>query len=99
MDDGPPAVLAFFHHIVAGREAEFEEWSQHEHLPERIALPGFVMGRRYEAVSRPELLPLLRHSISRSSQVGGLHHGGQRTDIGDAYGDGRNYKERVSHHL
>ena len=51
MDDGPPAVLAFFHHIVAGRETEFEEWFQHEHLPERIALPGFVMGRRYEAVS------------------------------------------------
>jgi len=51
MADTPPAVLAFFHDIVAGREAEFEEWFQHEHLPERIAIPGFVMGRRYEAVS------------------------------------------------
>ena len=46
-----PAVLAFFHNIVAGREAEFEEWFQHEHLPERIAIQGFLMGRRYEAVS------------------------------------------------
>jgi hypothetical protein len=51
MADTAPAVLAFFHDIVAGREAEFEEWFQHEHLPERIAIPGFVMGRRYEAVS------------------------------------------------
>jgi len=51
MADRPAAVLAFFHDIVAGREAEFEEWFQHEHLPERIAMPGFVIGRRYEAVS------------------------------------------------
>ena len=51
MADRSPAVLAFFHNIVAGREAEFEEWFQHEHLPERIAIPGFLMGRRYEAVS------------------------------------------------
>jgi hypothetical protein len=51
MADRPPAVLAFFHNIVAGREAEFEEWFQHEHLPERIAIPGFIIGRRYEAVS------------------------------------------------
>ena len=51
MADRRPAVLAFFHNIVAGREAEFEEWFQHEHLPERIAIPGFLMGRRYEAVS------------------------------------------------
>jgi hypothetical protein len=51
MANRPTAVLAFFHDIVAGREAEFEEWFQHEHLPERIAMPGFVMGRRYEAVS------------------------------------------------
>jgi hypothetical protein len=51
MTDTAHAVLAFFHDIVAGRETEFEEWFQHEHLPERIAIPGFVMGRRYEAVS------------------------------------------------
>jgi hypothetical protein len=50
MADTPPAVLAFFHDIVAGRETEFEERFQHEHLPERIAIPGFVMGRN-EAVS------------------------------------------------
>jgi hypothetical protein len=51
MADTTPAVLAFFHDIVGAREAEFEEWFQHEHLPERITIPGFVLGRRYEAVS------------------------------------------------
>jgi hypothetical protein len=51
MADTPPAILAFFHDVLAGREDEFEEWFQHEHLPERIAIPGFLLGRRYEAVS------------------------------------------------
>jgi hypothetical protein len=46
-----PAILAFFHNIAPGREAEFEEWFQREHLPERIAIPGFLIGRRYEAIS------------------------------------------------
>jgi hypothetical protein len=44
-------ILAIFNNAAPGREAEFEEWFQHEHLAERIAVPGFLLGRRYEAVS------------------------------------------------
>jgi hypothetical protein len=51
MADTSPGILAIFNNVAAGREAEFEEWFQHEHLAERIALPGFLFGRRYEAVS------------------------------------------------
>jgi hypothetical protein len=46
-----PGILAIFNNIPPGTEAEFEEWFQHEHLAERIAVPGFIMGRRHEAVS------------------------------------------------
>jgi hypothetical protein len=46
-----PGILAIFNNIAPGREAEFEEWFQHEHLAERIAVPGFLLGRRHEAVS------------------------------------------------
>ena len=46
-----PGILAIFNNVAAGRESEFEEWFQHEHLAERIAVPGFLLGRRYEAVS------------------------------------------------
>jgi hypothetical protein len=46
-----PGILAIFNNVAPGREAEFEEWFQHEHLAERIALPGFLLGRRHEAVS------------------------------------------------
>jgi hypothetical protein len=46
-----PGILAIFNDVAPGREAEFEEWFQHEHLAERIAVPGFLLGRRHEAVS------------------------------------------------
>src|SRR5262245_56239763 len=46
-----PGILAIFNNVAHGREAEFEEWFQHEHLAERIAVPGFLVGRRHEAVS------------------------------------------------
>jgi len=46
-----PGILAIFNNVALGREAEFETWFQHEHLAERIAVPGFLIGRRHEAVS------------------------------------------------
>jgi len=37
--------------IAASREAEFEAWFQGEHLQERLAVPGFLFGRRYAAIA------------------------------------------------
>ncbi|HXW42936.1 MAG TPA: hypothetical protein VEK75_17135 [Xanthobacteraceae bacterium] len=44
-------ILAIFHNCRAGHEAEFEAWYQGEHLIERLAVPGFVFGRRYQGVA------------------------------------------------
>jgi hypothetical protein len=49
--DALPGILAIFNNVAPGREADFEEWFQHEHLAERLAVPGFLLGRRHEAVS------------------------------------------------
>lgn len=49
--DVAPGILAIFNNIAPGREADFEEWFQHEHLAERISLPGFLIGRRHEAIA------------------------------------------------
>ncbi len=46
-----PGILAIWNDCAPSREVEFEEWYQHEHFHERIAVPGFLVGRRYEAVS------------------------------------------------
>ena len=44
------AVLAIWNDCVPGLEEEFERWYLREHLFERLDLPGFRSGRRYEAV-------------------------------------------------
>lgn len=51
MTENLPGILAIFNNVVPGRESEFEEWFQHEHLAERLAVPGFLIGRRHEAVA------------------------------------------------
>lgn len=43
-------VLAIWNGIAPGAEDKFLNWHVHEHMPERIALPGFLRGRRYVAI-------------------------------------------------
>jgi len=43
------AVLAIWTDIAPELEADFNEWYWREHLPERLAVPGFRCGRRYRA--------------------------------------------------
>ena len=44
-------VLAIFNNVSAGRDEDFDAWFQGEHLPERLAIPGFLYGRRHRAIS------------------------------------------------
>jgi len=46
-----PGILAIWNDCRAGHEAEFEAWFQGEHLLERLAVPGFLFGRRHQAIS------------------------------------------------
>jgi len=46
-----PGILAIWNDCRPGREADFEAWFQGEHLQERLAVPGFLFGRRHEALS------------------------------------------------
>ena len=48
MNDG---ILAIWHDVDEAIGDEYERWYFREHLPERVGVPGFVVGRRYEAVS------------------------------------------------
>src|SRR4029077_4820693 len=51
MAEQHPGILAIWNDCRAGREAEFEAWFQGEHLMERLAVPGFLLGRRHQAIS------------------------------------------------
>lgn len=44
-------ILAIFNDVAVGRDAEFDSWFQGEHLIERLAVPGFLFGRRHQAIS------------------------------------------------
>ena len=41
--------VAIWNDIAEAGRAEFYAWHLHEHIPERVGIPGFVRGRRYRA--------------------------------------------------
>ncbi len=47
--DGQGAV-AIWHDVTAEGRAAFYAWHGQEHMPERVAIPGFRRGRRYVAI-------------------------------------------------
>ncbi len=44
-------ILAIWNGCAPEGEAEYEHWYMREHFPERVGVPGFRFGRRYEALS------------------------------------------------
>lgn len=40
------AFLAIWHDIAAGAHDEYIEWHTREHMPERLSIPGFTVGKR-----------------------------------------------------
>ncbi len=39
-----------WHDVEIGREAEYLHWHSHEHMQERLVVPGFMQGRRYSVL-------------------------------------------------
>ncbi len=62
-----PAFLALWNDLRRGREAEYDTWHTREHLPERVASPGFLSGRRYFDEGHPA------HRWFTLYEVEGLH--------------------------
>ncbi|MBM3492275.1 MAG: hypothetical protein FJX68_17915 [Alphaproteobacteria bacterium] len=42
--------LVNWHDVAADDQADFNAWHTHEHIPERVGVPGFLRGRRYRAL-------------------------------------------------
>lgn len=49
--DGPRGLMAFWAEIDPAYLLRYQEWHNCEHVPERVAIPGFLTGRRYRDVS------------------------------------------------
>lgn len=53
--------VAIWNDIAEPGRAEFYAWHLHEHMPERVGIPGFLRGRRYraaDAATQPEFFTL-----------------------------------------
>jgi hypothetical protein len=51
--------LVIWHDIAAGCESDYHEWHSKEHMLERVGVPGFRRGHRYQALSgSPKFLNL-----------------------------------------
>src|SRR5215213_1012064 len=44
------AIVAIWTDIAPEGLDAFYEWHNHEHMPERVGIPGFLRGRRYRAI-------------------------------------------------
>lgn len=53
MPIGNTGRLAIWNNCAQDYKAEYEVWYQTEHLTERLSVPGFRRGRRYEAIDPP----------------------------------------------
>ena len=54
------AALAIWFDVDATGQDDVETWYEHQHLPERLSVPGFLRGRRYAVVDS-----LLREWVAR----------------------------------
>ena len=45
------AAIAMWWDIDGVTQSEFDDWHTHEHMPERLAVPGFVRGTRWVSVA------------------------------------------------
>jgi len=45
------AAVAMWWDIAPEMKSEFEDWHSHEHMPERLGIPGFLRGTRWIALS------------------------------------------------
>ena len=41
------AFMAIWHDVASAGEAEYSTWHTRQHMPERLGVPGFLVGRRY----------------------------------------------------
>ena len=66
--DTLPGILAIFNNVAPGREAEFDEWFQLEHLAERIRRTGVPSRAKARGdIGAAALLQFLCHAIGRGS--------------------------------
>jgi hypothetical protein len=67
------AAVAMWWHVAPEHRAEWEEWHTVEHMPERLAIPGFLRGSRWSALSGEPAYFVLYEVVSLETLMGGAY--------------------------
>jgi hypothetical protein len=67
------AAVAMWWDIAAQMQSEFEDWHSHEHMPERLGIPGFLRGTRWISLSGEPSYFVLYEASRLSTLVGGAY--------------------------
>ena len=64
------AAVAMWWSVAPEVREEFEDWHTHEHMPERLAIPGFLRGTRWRAMGEKPSYFIL-YEVARASVLTG----------------------------
>ena len=67
------AAVAMWWDIAPEMQAEFEDWHSHEHMPERLGIPGFLRGTRWIALSGHPSYFVLYEAARLATITGGAY--------------------------
>jgi hypothetical protein len=59
--------------IAQEMQSEFEDWHSHEHMPERLGIPGFLRGTRWIAISGEPSYFVLYEASRLTTLTGGTY--------------------------
>ena len=65
------AAVAMWWDVPPEGKAEWEDWHSHEHMPERLAIPGFLRGTRWIAASGEPSYFVLYEAADLGTLTGG----------------------------
>jgi hypothetical protein len=65
------AAVAMWYDVPPEVRAEWEDWHSHEHMPERLGIPGFLRGSRWAAVSGEPSYFVLYETARLATLTGG----------------------------
>ncbi|HYN13503.1 MAG TPA: hypothetical protein VET51_12760 [Burkholderiales bacterium] len=67
------AAVAMWWDIAPEMKTEFEDWHSHEHMPERLGIPGFLRGTRWIAFSGEPSYFILYEAVRLATITGGAY--------------------------
>ena len=67
------AAVAMWWDIPPSMQAEFEDWHSHEHMPERLGIPGFLRGTRWIGLSGDPCYFVLYEAADIDTLTGGAY--------------------------